>query len=90
MCRVVTSSVVVGQVLDWSWERRDVDTVFRIGARVVGQLFGSGTDWSAVHVTIPSPVGEPVGGFRSRYAASKYLEQLDRAVREKRLRVPAA
>lgn len=71
------SSVVNGKVLDWSWKRRKQDTVFYIGDKIVGQLFYLRSGWSAVH-TLPSTTGGPVQGFRSRIAASMYLEQIEK------------
>ncbi len=66
------SSIVDGKVLDWNWKRREVDTVFYIGDMFAGQLFNLGkSGWTAVPLT-----GRKVSGFKTRYSASAYLEEL--------------
>jgi hypothetical protein len=63
-------------ILDWRWDKRSVDTVFRVGDIVIGQIFKARNSWSAVH-RLPSRNGGPVHGFRSRIAASQFLEQVE-------------
>ena len=64
------SSIVDGKVLDWSWKKRDIDTLFYVGDIFIGQLFNSGrAGWSAVYKE-PTGLG-CVDGFKTRYAASQ-------------------
>ena len=70
------SSVVDGKVLDWRWNKRQIDTLFYVGDIYIGQLFNMGkSGWSALHKTANS-IGL-VEGFKSRYAASHFLLKFD-------------
>lgn len=67
------SSVVDGKVLDWHWKRREIDELFFVGDRYIGQVFNMGRGgWSALHRNPQSTIGL-VDGFKTRYAASRFL-----------------
>lgn len=70
-------SIIEDEVCDWKWKRREIDTVFYIGDKIIGQLFKSKRNsWSAVH-RLPSTTNGAVRGFKSRLDASCYLAQLE-------------
>jgi hypothetical protein len=70
------STVWNGEVLDWRFKIRKVDTLFYIGEIFIGHIFKiSENNWSAVGKT-PNKLC-PVPGFGSRHYAANFLLKLE-------------
>ena len=69
------SLVLDGKVLDYRYKKRDEFTSsFYVGDILVGQVFDMGrSGWSAV--CCGDCVMRPAEGFKTRYAASKFMLQ---------------
>ena len=63
--------IINGTVLDYHFTKRKIDTVFKIGDIIMGQLFNVAGRWTAVSY-YGNPYG-PVKGFSTRCDAAEFL-----------------
>ena len=74
------SVIINGKVVDFKFQTRSLDTVFKLDDIIVGQIFKIGNAWSSVSA-VENLYG-PVHGFKTRLSAAIHLWNIWRKYNE--------